>query len=416
MINRTLALFFVMLLTILTFSSCSNSTPNAEPTATPEPTEAPEPEYEVFEENGRRGLKYGDDVIADAIWQDIQPCRGYEVEKLFIVRMNGLYGLMSANGELLIKPTWVYCMSYSDLLEVSTDYQEGYQIVSLETKETICTIPGKPRPFPSPDGYTHVMGNCIVYDDILEKPSGHAEAASNGANTTLYKMNGGIVSLETGKELFAFTSYFCREDVSYYGLEDHGYRLTPVWDYGFIITYGHRVNTALGDIIFYKEVFVSTTGKTLDIKTNSSGECFFVQQIEGTSVLKMWDLGEQHLYDISNEIQEIEGSPFKHVYDDTYSCDDGVLVYATKNDGKDYVLINLSKNTLYELKDVVAVHDFSDGMAALQNKNKKWGYINTKGEMVYDFQFDDAPDFKEGRAEVILDYKKVTIDLDGNIN
>lgn len=417
MMNRTLALFLAMLLIILTLSSCSNSAPNAESTATPEPTEVPEPEYEVFEEDGRQGLKYGDEVIADAIWQEIRPCSGYEAEKLFTVEMNGLYGLMSASGELLIEPTWDFCSAHGNLLEVTVKDQESHQIVSLETKKTICTIPGWMRGFPSKDNkFTsdYVLGNCIVYDDhVKTKTWDNVKAASNRTNTTLCKMNGGIVSLETGKKLFTFTSNFCVEDVDYYKLEDYGYRLTPVWDYGFIIMYGNRV---IGDEIFYKTVFISNTGKTLDINMDSAGKDYYAKLIEGTSIMETGYLPEQHLYDISNGIQEIEGGPFDQIYIDSYPCDDGVLVFATKNDGKDFCLINLSQKTVYDLKDVVAVNGFSDGMAAIMNKNKKWGYINTKGEMVYDFQFDDAPDFKEGKAEVVLDYKKVTIDLDGNIN
>lgn len=45
--------------------------------------------------------------------------------------------------------------------------------------------------------------------------------------------------------------------------------------------------------------------------------------------------------------------------------------------------------------------DFSEGLAAV-SLNGKWGYINTYGEIVIDFQFGYASSFKNGQAEVLI--------------
>lgn len=48
-----------------------------------------------------------------------------------------------------------------------------------------------------------------------------------------------------------------------------------------------------------------------------------------------------------------------------------------------------------------AVHDFSDGMAAVQNADQKWGFIDTTGRLIIDCIFSSEPtDFREGLAVV----------------
>ena len=44
-------------------------------------------------------------------------------------------------------------------------------------------------------------------------------------------------------------------------------------------------------------------------------------------------------------------------------------------------------------------NQFSEGLAAVQ-KDGKWGYIDTKGRLVIDYQFDSAAYFSEGLAFV----------------
>ncbi|GEM_PF-6612316 len=66
--------------------------------------------------------------------------------------------------------------------------------------------------------------------------------------------------------------------------------------------------------------------------------------------------------------------------------------------------------------------DFSNGLAAVPNKDGKYGYINTKGELVIPYQF-SIPDKKKyafyikfdhtGRAQVEKDGKKLLIDMTG---
>lgn len=43
---------------------------------------------------------------------------------------------------------------------------------------------------------------------------------------------------------------------------------------------------------------------------------------------------------------------------------------------------------------------FSEGVAPVQAHNGRWGYINNKNQWIIPARFEDAKDFKDGRAAV----------------
>ena len=57
---------------------------------------------------------------------------------------------------------------------------------------------------------------------------------------------------------------------------------------------------------------------------------------------------------------------------------------------------------------------FSQGLAAVQ-RDGKWGYIDTKGRLVIDYQFDSAEKFSEGLAFVVQNKKRGYIDSSGKM-
>lgn len=59
-------------------------------------------------------------------------------------------------------------------------------------------------------------------------------------------------------------------------------------------------------------------------------------------------------------------------------------------------------------------NEFSEGLASVMI-NRKWGYINRNGEIVIHPQFDSAFLFTEGVAEISKDGKYGFIDKTGNI-
>lgn len=62
----------------------------------------------------------------------------------------------------------------------------------------------------------------------------------------------------------------------------------------------------------------------------------------------------------------------------------------------------------------IIFRDFSDGLVCAK-KNEKYGFIDTKGNVVIDFQYDKAFDFSEGLACVSKNDKYGYIDKNGNV-
>lgn len=51
------------------------------------------------------------------------------------------------------------------------------------------------------------------------------------------------------------------------------------------------------------------------------------------------------------------------------------------------------------------VKSFSEGLAPVQASNGRWGYINQGNQMVIQAKFEDAQEFKDGKAAVKLNGK-----------
>lgn len=70
-----------------------------------------------------------------------------------------------------------------------------------------------------------------------------------------------------------------------------------------------------------------------------------------------------------------------------------------------FILINKQGETVATLdqqgrNEIVLLHNFNDGRALVYTRGGKYGYINTKGEIVIPAIYDQAYDFSEGRALV----------------
>ena len=78
--------------------------------------------------------------------------------------------------------------------------------------------------------------------------------------------------------------------------------------------------------------------------------------------------------------------------------------------------INMTTGTVARMDNVINWKPYQEGLAAVENEEHKWGYVDYGGNIVIDFQFTDAEPFSSsGTAHVISDYKNATIDKQGNI-
>lgn len=75
-----------------------------------------------------------------------------------------------------------------------------------------------------------------------------------------------------------------------------------------------------------------------------------------------------------------------------------------------FVLVGCTKNNQAYDENL-----FNDGLLAVSENGTTWGYINTKGEMIIDEQFDGAGAFYDGHAIVVNDEVYQVIDRDGKL-
>ena len=68
--------------------------------------------------------------------------------------------------------------------------------------------------------------------------------------------------------------------------------------------------------------------------------------------------------------------------------------------GQPIACINTTGKVVFELPDIIEAGFFGENLAPVCDANKKWGYVNTEGEMVIKPQYDDAQSFSEGLAAV----------------
>ncbi|MGI6012478.1 MAG: WG repeat-containing protein [Ruminococcus sp.] len=104
-------------------------------------------------------------------------------------------------------------------------------------------------------------------------------------------------------------------------------------------------------------------------------------------------------------------------YEDVISDDNGFCSWQkrifVKKDGE-YQMVNTKGKAVGELTFDLAKAFTDEGYAAVC-KDGKWGYINEDGELVLDFQYDDAQSFQNGFAAVCIDGKWGYIDEQGTV-
>ncbi|MBK9464355.1 MAG: WG repeat-containing protein [Chitinophagaceae bacterium] len=104
---------------------------------------------------------------------------------------------------------------------------------------------------------------------------------------------------------------------------------------------------------------------------------------------------------------------------------EGIAKVSTSFDspkGEQVYYINTTGRIIFtaEVPEIFENGDMSDGLAAVCNKNKKYGYIDKTGKLVIPYQFDLVQDkypksiaFENGKATVKKDGKTITIDKTG---
>lgn len=107
----------------------------------------------------------------------------------------------------------------------------------------------------------------------------------------------------------------------------------------------------------------------------------------------------------------------EYIYEDVVTDEYGIACRQSRMfvqiDGKYHLISNKGKEISSEKYDDAKVFE-EDGYAAVC-KNKKWGFVDVDGELIIDYQYDDALSFSNGYAAVCIDGLWGYIDSEGNL-
>lgn len=107
----------------------------------------------------------------------------------------------------------------------------------------------------------------------------------------------------------------------------------------------------------------------------------------------------------------------EYIYDDVVTDENGVCsqqkVFIVKENGSYHIVDGKGKSQGEETFEAAKAFN-KNGYAAVQ-KNGKWGFINSKGELVIAYQYEDALSFSNGYAAVFKDGKWGYIDEENSM-
>ena len=130
---------------------------------------------------------------------------------------------------------------------------------------------------------------------------------------------------------------------------------------------------------------------------------------EGRAWVTSLSEGELCLIDKNGEILAVRKDAIE-----AYAFSNGISVVAGYEDNV-YLVDKAGRNLCVLPKGLTVETDFSEGLALVRDQDSKYGYINTKGNLVISCRFKDGLSFRDGQAVVKDDSGSCgVIDKDGN--
>ncbi|MBR6954092.1 MAG: WG repeat-containing protein [Clostridia bacterium] len=350
--KRALIILMLVLALVLTGCSSTGGTPAADGGSPAQATQAPANGFEKFREGNKIGVRKGGELIADAVWDSVVE-KEIDGKHYFFVTLQGnpdREGLILENGDMVVEPTWAYLLYKGDHIAVGSmkGDTKNYHLIDMDTGKTI-----------------------LVSQDYVEMVSGDYAVIRKFGGTSTY----GMLQISTGKKIggFDFTSVP---------------EILP--GIGF-----------LGQTKDHDKLFMSLSGKTV----SSRG----IKFLEKEGLILSNAHGGQEVYDTD---MNLLGSFV--VFGDGYRTEDGRLVFTGKTVlggvQQDSLFFDATNKTWKVIPGAAKLHLFSDGMAIIENSDHRFGYIDDRGGIAYDYQFEDAEDFKNGQAQVVENYRRKTIE------
>lgn len=347
---------------------------------------------ENFDENNN--VWYEDDVLKvqkdgkygliNLSGKEILPCE-YDIitvvaglKNSILVQKDGMYGIVNDEGTKMIDTT------YTQILKLGDEYTDGYIVVDQNGKYGVVDSTGKQLLENDYEKVEQIYGKDMYVVD----ESGKQELVNSSGEVLLNKGYDTITQI--------------------YNYSTSGVAFVKDNKYGAMTTTGEvKVQNVYDDIKCVKEnIFIA---KKVDnygvidgegnikidftyssITYNEQAGIFVAENEDGTGTVYDGDLNSK-LTGIVSEVNEEKGY-LKIRIDDTYKY------YNFKFEEKDVKEI-LSTNTLY-----------------LSKQNGKYGFVDSKGNVVVDYTYDDAIEQNEyGYVAVKKDGKWGSIDMNGNV-
>ena len=394
-----LMLFVLLLLTGCTATTSSVPLPTAEPTPEPTPTIDPNA-LVVFQEGEKYGVKKDSNIIMDAIWDDIDIYQiGGEEYISGWLRNSNLYGLFKADGSVIF-----------DVSSGRIFYEENYghyitrgnQLIDVNTWE--------------------VVGNDIDLECFIDEYAITKELYVDlSVSEIKYYYN--IYDTKAKKYLFKFKFKYGES----YPDDGLTYHVPEYYEgKGFLIKVTDSPDSSPFSHLTEDTVYVTLTGKVLNKAKYGSIDLYPEDNI---MVLDYYDSDGLYVSDGVFLMDSGEYCGFcqhscptwatsNHAHWSPVTCGDGkkIMVGEQNTDEKEgLVIYDIDQHIITPIPDAVEVYSFNDDMAIVENQDGKYGYINTSGTLVYPYQFSDVENFSDGTAHAVLNYKKVTLDKEGNI-
>lgn len=100
------------------------------------------------------------------------------------------------------------------------------------------------------------------------------------------------------------------------------------------------------------------------------------------------------------------------IYDDADLFSDGLA--KVKKDGKTFFINYQGDIAIHIPNNIEVMSEFKEGFVVVK-KNSKIGFMDKIGQIIIDFQYDNASDFREGLAVVVMNNKSGFIDKTGKL-
>ena len=325
--------------------------------------------------------KYG---LIDLSGQEILPCEYDDitvvagVKNSIKVQKDGKYGLVTTEGTTILEP------KYNDILNFGEDYKNGYIVINAEKKYGVVDYLGKQLLEEKYEKVEQIYGKNFFVIKEAEKQK-------------LINASGEVI-LESGydtiKQILGYTTQ------------------------GIVFKTGEKY----GVMNASKETLIPAEYDDLkEIKD----DVFIAKKADKYGIINLKNEAKVDFiytsisYDSTADLIIAEDEKFKsNIIDNNFEVKLQGIVLET-NDEKGYLKIRIDNENKYynfkfeekQAKDILATNTLF-----LSKQDGKYGFVNTKGEVVVDYLYDDATEQNDaGFAAIKKDGKWGSIDINGNV-